>query len=292
MAAENVEVDAAAPSTTVTNATSDPGPQANTSPSKKPRVKTRVALMKYQFGTYDYAGVNEEWRIPEFEKYEVHGFFYSNKGLLKDEDIEAMGAHGWKSIIIDLAPGTPYVASERVTSKITKWGVPKELRAYDFVLTHDCDVHTDYAKFIPYVIGHMEEHETNAFFQRHERKLSCVQEIDLFLREKQWRISTSRDNCIAWKAEIEEKLSLKYDLSAATFIKTNCFAFRPNDPAFLKAGEATVEKCHKIQRDQFIVCWAVQEYGVKYSMVDEAVVVSHGFDKPKALRDERTGIWN
>jgi hypothetical protein len=118
-----------------------------------------------------------------------------------------------------------------------------------------------------------------------------VQEIDLFLNEKQWRISTSRDNCLAWRAELE-KLSSRYDLSAATFIKTNCFAFRPNDPAFLKAGEATVEKCHRIQRDQFILCWAVQEYSVKYGLVDEEVLFSHGIEKPQELRDARTGVWN
>jgi hypothetical protein len=155
------EFDAMTPSMEATNDAREPEPVVT------PPRKTKVAVMKYQFGSYDYDGVKEEWRIPEFEEYEVQGFFYANKGVLKDEDVEDMKAYGWQAVIIDLAPGTPFVASERVTSKITKWGVPEELRAYDFVLTHDCDVYADYKRAIPYMVGHMEEHHTAALFQRH-----------------------------------------------------------------------------------------------------------------------------
>jgi len=255
--------------------------------------KVQVAIMKYQFGNYDYKGVDDKWYIPEFDNYEVQGFFFASKGLLRDEDALAMEAYGWKAVVVDLEPGTPYVASERVTTKKHKFCVPAELRTYDFVITHDCDVGANYGVAIPYMLGLMDARGNTALFQLHERGLSTLEEIDLFLREKSHRILTSRNKVIEWRTDVEELVrSQRYDLSGSTYIKANCFAFRPNEPSFLRAGQLIFEKCLLIQRDQFIIPWAVQAARVNYSFVTQNELEAHGFDFPVALRDARTGVFN
>lgn len=204
-----------------------------------------------------------------------------------------MEAYGWKAVIVELEPGTPYVASSRVTTKKHKFCVPAELRSYDFVITHDCDVEANYRIAIPYMLGLIEERGNAALFQQHERGLSTLEEIDLFLGEKAHRISTSREKVIEWKGEVEEMIqSQRYDLSGPAYIKGNCFAFRPNDAAFLRAGQRIFEKCLIIQRDQFIMPWAVQEEHVNYSLVSQPELEANGFAFPVLLRDARTGVFN
>merc|ERR1719408_440777 len=131
--------------------------------------KQRVAIMKYQFGNYDYAGTNEMWNIPAFDGYEVDGFFYSSPGVVSNEEALKMQKYGWKSIVVDLEEGTPYVAGARVTTKKFKFTVPIELRDYDFVITHDCDVDADYSIVVPWMLELMEERGNAALFQQHER---------------------------------------------------------------------------------------------------------------------------
>jgi hypothetical protein len=139
----------------------------------------------------------------------------------------------------------------------------------------------------------MEERGNAALFQQHERGFSTLQEIDLFLTEKSHRIETSRQKCIEWRAEVEEFCkSQRYDMSAKAYIKANCFAFRPSDEAFCRAGERIFEKCLSIQRDQFVVPWAVQEEKVDYSLVTTVEMEAHGFTFPVLLRDARTGVFN
>jgi hypothetical protein len=187
------------------------------------------------------------------------------------------------------------VASERVTTKKHKFGVPSELRSYDFVITHDCDVDADYRRGVPYMLGLMEARGNAALFQQHERGMSTLEEIDLFLSpKKSHRISTSREQVTAWRQEVEDLCKdPKYDLSGPAYIKGNLFAFCPSDAAFLKAGQRIFAKCLLMQRDQFVMPWALQEESVNYSLVSQVDLEAHGgFVFPNALRDERTGIFN
>jgi hypothetical protein len=256
--------------------------------------KIKVAIMKYQFGSYDYKGVNDKWQIPKFDDYEVRGFFYASKGVLSDQDVWDMKAYGWKAIIVGLEPGTPYVADARVTTKKHKFCVPMEVRAFDFVITHDCDVDADYRVGVPYLIELMEERGNAALFQQHERGFSTLEEIDLFLTEKCHRILTSREMVIEWRAEVVELVkSGQFDLSGPAYIKGNLFAFQPDDAAFLKCGQRIFEKCLVIQRDQFIMPWAVQAEKVNYSLVSQPDLDKYGaFSFPVLLRDARTGVFN
>jgi len=279
---------------TVSSLNSTPAKESSSESEVEPDARSaKVAILKYQFGNYDFQGVDDLWALPKLANIDVSGFFFYSKGSVSDHNLLMMQSHGWMPCLTASHQGNQYVCADRLTAKRTKFVVPDELRQFDMVISHDCDVSVDYGTAVPYLLHKLREDDVTAILQHHFRRRSVLEEIDGFLNDRPWRVSTSRENCIKWRAEVEEMVaSGKYKFDGEHYAHANLLVYQPSDPTWHKVGQKIYEKCHFIQRDQFMIPWAVQSEELKYSWTTREELTACGFRFRSKLRHLQTGVFN
>tara|TARA_Y100000748_G_C15483498_1_gene483842 strand:- start:1023 stop:1340 length:318 start_codon:yes stop_codon:yes gene_type:complete len=72
------------------------------------------------------------------------------------------------------------------------------------------------------------------------------------------------------------------------YFETDIFVFKPHAPNLKKFGEYVFSKCHSIQRDQFIVPYALQLFDVDYKFISQASLEDLiSYNKVKRWRNKR-----
>jgi len=254
---------------------------------------TKVAIMLYQIGKYDFKGISDLWALPKLADVDVSGLFFYSTGSISEQDLDMMRSYGWKPILTALHAETKFVCADRMTAKKLKWGSSNILQKFDVVISHDCDVSANCASAVPYRLRRLRAENTSAILQHHYRRRGLLEEIDGFLNDKPWRIQTSKENCIKWKTEVEDMIaSGKYNFDGEHHVLSNVLVYCPRDPCWQRVGQKIYEKCHLMQRDQFSVPWAVQSERLEHSWIDKQELQECGFLFRSKLRHLETGIFN
>lgn len=107
---------------------------------QRARVGARIVALIYNIGNYDDVSAD----LPKLPS-TVDGFYYTDEELAKQER-EKIEAKGWVVMDAEVQEETPFISSDRITSKYLKWNLSERLSGYDFVVTHDANVRVDYRR--------------------------------------------------------------------------------------------------------------------------------------------------
>jgi len=226
---------------------------------------SKVGIMKYQIGKYDFEGVDDLWKVPSLDNIQVKAIFFVTKDAIPSCMFPKFKDMGWNIVLVDKEKGTENVCANRLTAKRVKWTPPEQMREFDLVISHDCDTRLDYEIAIPYFISKLNDSSSIALLQKHYRGDTVFQHIDRFLFQNTCRVTTSRNRCLEWRKELlNMSMNQKFNFGSDQLFLSNILVFRPNDSRWLKMGRKIFEKCHFIQRDQFILPWALQSEKVNF----------------------------
>ena len=226
----------------------------------------KIAVLMYNIGNYDDIKVLFPW-VPM----NIDGYYYVLENDLNKPDRDFITSRGWVVVNTDAVSGTPYITSERLTSKHLKWNSSDAFKSYDFVVTHDASVRINYQGVECFINKHLGA--ATVLFKGWPYNIQqfpgprVYQEINDMLHNRANYISMSRNNVIKWK----EKLHRDIYYDDVPYFETNVFIFNPNCKMYKQFGRDTFEKCKKIQRDQFIVPFFLQKNKVPFVEIPQHI---------------------
>ena len=220
-----------------------------------------LAVMVVVVGGYDEI-LEDGLDLP----HDVRGFFYVD-GEVAGHDVEMLERKGWDVVPVELCEGNEFVSSARLTTKKVKWGAPSEIREFDVVLTHDGSVRVDYAKLGTFVSERF--CECDALFKNNPGSSSVFDEIDEFFEIDPSRVQDSAANIRLWRQHL-----LDVGYTDQEYFELDMFLFSPSSLAFKRTCDYILQRCHEIQRDQFVAPYALREGGCDYVSLDQSVFES------------------
>ena len=227
----------------------------------------RVVVYTYIFGAYDRLDASD-MVLPNG----VDGFFYTHPGECDQATAASLRRSGWQVVFTPPLAATKHTAGNRLTSKRHKWLWPWEVQGYDYVLTHDGNVRIDYSRLRCFIQEHMARSSVDVLLKDWYKgwmetqgwRRSVYMEIDNMLTQRPEFVASSREKVVEWRAFLKDSGYEDKD-----YFETDIMLFRPTSSAFARAGRRTFERCHEVPRDQFILPWAIEKEGVRYSRLSE-----------------------
>jgi len=225
--------------------------------------KFSLCVYIYNIGNYDVQNYNN-LKLPS----DIDGFFYIGEDDVLDPTFEStMKMYGWKIIKTKLEKGTKFVDGPRLTIKKLKFIHPREIKKYDFVVTHDFNKRVNYNKLRTFITNELIKNNKNTFLKTWPygklNNITCEKciwdEINSMLNKRKHFITTSKPEVLKWKTFLEDELK-SCSFTDDFYFELNVFIFKPSDKLFQKVCDYTYEKCKLIQRDQFIFPYALQKF--------------------------------
>ncbi|CAJ1345842.1 unnamed protein product [Effrenium voratum] len=229
--------------------------------------RKRIAVYTYNIGSYE-GGMRED-NVPCVPN-NIDAFVFLDDDTKERSDDSALNLwrkQGWQVKPVTLQAGSEFVTGARLTSKLLKFTPPSWLLNGDWEWLAEfdgnvvLDLHTlgpflDKYESKPLMLLDWSYHEdcSDDGFQCFSRELHSM------LHSRQTYIEDSKENIVAW----ESKLTKEHEGSVAgtrkyappyyyetRIILRNLRHSRSKDVS--QAFGRTYEKCHQIQRDQFLV---------------------------------------
>ncbi|CAE7783496.1 unnamed protein product [Symbiodinium microadriaticum] len=229
--------------------------------------KKHLAVYTYNIGSYE--GGMREKNIPCVPQ-NVDAFLFLDHDTWERSNQTSLGIwkrRGWQIKSISLQAGTEFVTGARLTSKLLKFTPPSWLLngQWDWLVEFDGNVVLDLLRVGPFLDKYSLKPLLLLDWSYHEScgedGFSCFShELKSMLHNRRQYIEDSKENIVAW----QEKLTKEHQGSVpgtrkytppfyyeTRIIFRNLRHARSADVS--QAFGRTYEKCHEIQRDQFLL---------------------------------------
>jgi len=208
--------------------------------------RRRVAIVTSNFGGYDVPYLDT---LPAC----MAGFVYTDKPDLR------LKSPRWGTRVLRL-PGTAKVSAPRLSTKYAKFAAYRELQnsTFDAVLYRDMNVRLQNMSAVFALLRMMENHQIDLllrdwhFPQAAKGEKRLWWEMNDMLTRRKAFVARSRDNVLKWR-DFLQSLGRTFP----EYAEGNLFMYLPSSPVVARIFEKIFEKCHEIERDQFIIPYAI-----------------------------------
>mmetsp|Transcript_22175 Transcript_22175/g.51315 ORF Transcript_22175/g.51315 Transcript_22175/m.51315 type:complete len:365 (+) Transcript_22175:30-1124(+) len=229
--------------------------------------KKHLAIYTYNIGSYE--GGMRERNVPCVPE-NMDAFLFLDHDTWDRSDQSSLGVwrkRGWQIKSVSLQAGTEFVTGARLTSKLLKFTPPSWLLngQWDWLVEFDGNVVLDLLRVGPFLDKYALKPLLLLDWSYHENCgddgfLCFSRELKSMLHGRHKYIEDSKENIVAW----EEKLTKEHEGTVSgtrkytppyyyetRIIFRNLRHARASDVS--QAFGRTYEKCHEIQRDQFLL---------------------------------------